>query len=149
MYHAALAALLAAGGAAVNGAAVAPVAAQGASDDKEDRGYLLRMGLVLDGSRRLLSWLERHARDRELARFAHPAAEHYVKLAGRALPTRRLAIAHPHLLLIVENVERATHAVASGDRDGFDRRVRTVHDELALLRSVLENLRVKLPELPR
>ncbi len=116
---------------------------------RRDRVYVTELSLVLEGARRVLLFSEAHAGDTELSRFAHPLAEYYVELAGRMTPGPQLAMVHPHLLLVVENVERALDAAAHGGQHAFRQHVRTVREELATLETVLKHLKVRLPDAVR
>ncbi len=118
-------------------------------DVRRDRVYVAELAMVLEGARRILLWTETYVGEPEFARFSHPLAERYVELAGRMVPPKRLVVAHPHLLLIVENVERALDAAATGDLASFRQRARIVREELVTLDSVLRQLKVRLPELSR
>lgn len=120
-----------------------------AQENRRDRTYLTQAALTLEGARRLILWVETHPNDVDLARFAYPLAERYVEMAGHLTPTSKLAVAHPHLLLVVENVERAIDAAGLGEMAVFRQRARTVREELAILDNVLKQLKVKLPELSR
>jgi hypothetical protein len=126
-----------------------PALVQAESDTRRNRLYLAEMAAVLEGARRLLLWTETYASETEFARFAHPAAERYVEMAGRLVPPQHLVVAHPHMLLVVENVERAVEAAAVGDTASFRQRARIVREELVTLESVLKQLKLRLPELPR
>jgi hypothetical protein len=70
-------------------------------------------------------------------------------MAGHLVPPKKLVVVHPHLLLVVENVERAIAAAAAGDLPAFRLRVRTVREEVSNLEAVLKQLKMRLPELPR
>lgn len=116
---------------------------------RRDRVYLTQLSFVLEGARRILLFGEAHAADPEMSRFAYPLSEHYVELAGKMTPGERLRIVHPHLLIVVENVERAFNASAHGDLQAFRQHVRTIREELATLEAVLKHLKVRLPETVR
>jgi hypothetical protein len=116
---------------------------------RRDRSYMIQLGLTLEGVRRLMLWVESHPNDPDLARFAYPLAERYVEMAGHMTPSKKLSTAHPHLLLVVENVERALDAAGRSDMAVFRQRMRTVREELAILDGVLKQLKLKLPELLR
>jgi hypothetical protein len=118
-------------------------------DQRRTRSYLAEMAMVLEGARRLLLWSENYVGDPEFARFAHPIAERYVDMAGRLVPPAHLINAHPHMLLVTENVERALDAAGSGDTPTFRQRARIVREELVTLESVLKQLKLRLPELAR
>ena len=116
---------------------------------RRDRTYMVQLALTLEGARRLMLWIETHPNDSDIARFAYPLAERYVEMAGHMTPSKKLTAAHPHLLLVVENVERAVDAAGQGDLGEFRQRMRTVREELAILDNVLKQLKLKLPELLR
>lgn len=118
-------------------------------DQRRPRIYLAELAMLLEGARRLLLWTETYFGDPEFARFAHPMAEGYVDMAGRLVPPEKLINAHPHLLMVVENVERALDAAATGDTPAFRQRARIVREELLTLESVLKQLKLRLPELSR
>jgi hypothetical protein len=118
-------------------------------DQRRGRVYLAELAMLLEGARRLLLWTETYIGDPEFARFAHPMAEGYVEMAGRLVPPEKLLNAHPHLLMVVENVERALDAAATGDTPAFRQRARIVREELLTLESVLKQLKLRLPELSR
>jgi len=119
------------------------------ADARRDRVYLAELALTLEGARRVMLWVETHPGDPDFARFAYPLAERYVEMAGHLTPSSRLVAAHPHLLLVVENVERAVEAASLGEMTVFRQRARTVREELAILDNVLKQLKFKLPELSR
>ncbi len=119
-------------------------------DQRRGRIYLAQLAMVLEGARRLLLWTETYIGDPEFARFGHRMAEGYVDMAGRLVPPeKKLVNAHPHLLMVVENVERALDAAARGDTSAFRQRARIVREELLTLESVLKQLKLRLPELSR
>lgn len=122
----------------------APAHAQ--SDPRRERLYLTSLSLVLEGARRLVGFCESNAGDAEFARFARPLAERYVELANRMLPTPRAVVVHPHLVLVVENLERALEAAAASDTGGYQKRVRIAREELLNLEAVLRQLKLRLPE---
>lgn len=136
--------------AALTLALLAPeLAAAAEAEARRDQVYLAELSLVVDGTRRLLTYCDHHATTPELVRFAHPLSERYVEMATRMLPSAKLAVAHPHLLLVVENLERALDAAAASDKGGYQKRMRIAREELSNLEAVLKQLRQRLPEPPR
>jgi hypothetical protein len=113
------------------------------------RAYVQRAVLVLDGVRRTVRWVEVHPGNEELARFALPILEQHVALAGRTTPPGDLRVAHPHLLLVTENAERAVAALARGDATAFRQHLRTMREELRTLQAVFAHYGVELPEIGR
>jgi hypothetical protein len=122
---------------------------QGQAETRRERIYLSQLALLVEGSRRLVAFGEGHVDDRDLLKFAHPLAERYVEMANHMLPPPKVVVAHPHLMLVVENLERAVDAAASGDAATYQKRMRIARDELANLEAVLKQLKLRLPELSR
>ncbi|MDB4986249.1 MAG: uncharacterized protein JWN04_1427 [Myxococcaceae bacterium] len=116
------------------------------TDARRDRVYLTELGLLVDGARRLISFSESNIDDRELIKFAWPLAERYVEIASHMLPPPKISVVHPHLLLVVENLERALDSAAGADLAAYQKRIRIARDELANLEAVLKQLKVRLPE---
>jgi hypothetical protein len=114
-----------------------------------ERSYMSELSLVIEGARRLTAFCEQHAAEKELARWARPLAERYVELANHMLPSVKLAVAHPHLLLVVENLDRALDSAAAGDAATYQKRLRIARDELANLEAVLKQLKLRVQEPPR
>ncbi len=132
-------------------AALAPAVAR-AEETRRERVYLTELALLLEGARRLLAYSDAHGEDHadpELARFAYPLAERYVEMASRMLPSPKLSVVHPHLLLVMENLERALDAAAAAEASSYQRRMRIAREELANLEAVLKQLKLRIPELPR
>ena len=130
-------------------AQASPAPSESGSSDpaqRRDRAYLTQLSFVLEGARRILLFGEAHAAEPEMARFVYPLSEDYVQLAGKMTPGERLKIVHPHLVIVVENVERAVNAAAHGELQSFRQHVRTIREELATLDAVLKHLKVRLPE---
>ena len=125
-------------------AAVPRVQAQ--AETKRDRNYLSELALLMEGARRLIAFCESHVDDRELAKFAQPLAERYVEMANHMLPSAKVVVAHPHLLLVVENLERALDAAGAADAATYQKRMRIARDELANLEAVLKQLKLRPPE---
>ena len=123
------------------------VAAQ--AEARRDRVYLAELALLVDATRRLIAFSESNIDDRELIKFAHPLAKSYVELASHMLPPPKSAVVHPHLLLVVENLERALDSALANDLVAYQKRIRIARDELANLEAVLKQLKLRLPELGR
>jgi len=125
------------------------LAATASANSRDRRGYLAEMALVLEGSRRTLSWTERYIHDDRLAQFAQPLAERFAEMVGHMTPPKSLTLVHPHLLLIAENVERAIAAAGNKDLPAFRQRRRVVREEIQTLDGILKHLKIRLPELQR
>ena len=116
------------------------------SDARRERLYLTSLSLVVDGARRLVGLCEGNGGEAEFARFARPLAERYVELASRMLPPPKATVVHPHLVLVVENLERALDAAAASDGGGYQKRVRIAREELLNLEAVVRQLKLRMPE---
>ncbi len=127
-------------------AAVSSASASAAELSARERTYMSELSLVIDGARRLVTFCEQHAEEKDLAKFARPLAERYVDLANRMLPSAKLAVAHPHMLLVVENLDRALDSAAAGDAATYQKRLRIARDELANLEAVLKQLKLRVQE---
>jgi hypothetical protein len=108
--------------------------------------YMRRLALLLDWSHRGVGWVESNIEDRALGRAAQAIAERYVEVAGRMLPPAELRALHPHVILIVENAERACHFASVANMRDFNHHVRILREEERIL---LEFLRTSHIELPR
>lgn len=107
--------------------------------------YLDRAAILVDACRRANEWLLSHLSDRELAATVRDMAEARVKVARKMQVPKEVAAAHPHLLLCLENAERAASGAAEGDNDVFFRYLRQCRDEEGLFRSLLNQLKMPLP----
>jgi hypothetical protein len=107
--------------------------------------YLRRASLLLDGSRRDRKMVRARRDDRELLLVVHRVA------AARALSGRRMrvsklaAAAHPHLLLVLENCERAYAAGLRDDGHKFVEHIERARSEDLTFRAIIERLGLRLP----
>jgi len=107
--------------------------------------YLDRAAILLDGCRRDCDWLLAHLTDRELASVLRNVAEARLKAARTMQVPKEIVAAHPHLLLCLENGERAASSAADGDQQGFFRFLRQCRDEEGLFKALLAQLKYQLP----
>jgi hypothetical protein len=107
--------------------------------------YLDRAALLLDECRRANEWLLAHLSDRELAMVIREAAEARLKAARKMQIPKEITAAHPHLLLCLENAERAASAAAEGDHQRFLQFLRQSREEEGLFRALLAQLKFQLP----
>lgn len=112
-------------------------------------GYLDTAALLLDESKRSVSWVERRFHDKELADVAHMLAEARVKAGRRMTVHKNAERAHPHLLLTLETIERALFAAKNGDSRRFLRLLRLAREEERAYRELLQQSKLTLPEIER
>jgi hypothetical protein len=119
--------------------------ALGAAPPPRAGSYTERAWLLIGEASRANEYLERHVRDRELARLVAQAADGRLLAAKATDVPEEVALAHPHLLLMLEHYERAASAAASGQTARYERLASSARDEEQLLRSVLHQLGWPLP----
>lgn len=108
--------------------------------------YLDRASLLVSQSAADADYLRARLSDRELARIVHSMAEARITAAsGMAVP-KEIAQAHPHLLLVLENYERAAEAAKDGAPQRFLIYQQRARDEERVLRGVLKQLGFPLPK---
>ena len=107
--------------------------------------YLDRCALLLVEARQTNDWVLAHLGDKELAQVAQTASEARVKAARAMSVPKEVAGVHPHLLLALENSERAAAAAADGDTDRFLHHLRMARDEDATFRALLGQQHLSLP----
>jgi hypothetical protein len=108
--------------------------------------YLDRASLLLDEARREGDLLQPRTNDKELVLVIHALAEARVKVAGKMECPAAVAKAHPHLLLVLENSERAADAAAHGDFKKFMEHLLAARNEEQAFRSLIIELGYTLPE---
>ena len=111
--------------------------------------YLDRAALLVTGARQTNEWVLGHLGDKELAMVAETIADARVKAARNMLVPKDVAPVHPHLLLMLENSERAAAAAADGDPEKFLHHLRTARDEEAAFKSLLSLQHLSLPDVSK
>src|SRR5690606_3861410 len=81
--------------------------------------YLNRAALLLTQAGDDADYLRAKLTDRELARVVHRLAVARLDAAGSMQVPKEVALAHPHLLLVLENYERAADAAKEGQLQRF------------------------------
>ena len=110
--------------------------------------YLDRAALLVTRASQDTDYLHARIYDKELAFVVHKLALARVEAAGRMLVPKEVAQAHPHLLLVLENHERAAEAARIGQVQRFLVYLARAREEERTLRGVLKQLGWKLPSLP-
>lgn len=109
--------------------------------------YLDRAALLLDESQKEGDLLMPHTNDKELCLVVHELAVARVRAAHRMEVPPAVAKAHPHLLLVTENLERAAEAAVEGSFKKFMEYLVAARAEDKLFRSILAQLHYSLPDL--
>lgn len=107
--------------------------------------YLDRAQFLVAQSDQASGFLRAHLRDRQLAELIRREAEGRLKSAKATIVPKKVVMAHPHLLLMLESFERAASAVAAGDLKLYYRTHKRVQEEAELFESILLQLGWRLP----
>lgn len=107
--------------------------------------YLNRAALLVDGARADRDMTFPRSDDKELLRVVHRVAAARADAASHMTVPKAVAPAHPHLLLVLENCERAYAAALDGDRDKFVEHLLRARIEDKTFRALLRKLGYSLP----
>ncbi len=107
--------------------------------------YLDRAGLLVGEMRRANEFLQAHAGDKELAALVREGAEARVRAARKMSVPKEVVPMHPHLLLALENAERAAAAAQEGTFERYGHHLRLSRDEESAFRSMLAQQKFELP----
>lgn len=108
--------------------------------------YLDRASMILVQSEEELVYLQARLEDKELAQFVHRMAIARLESASKMIVPKEVAQAHPHLLLMLENCERAAQAAVERRQGRFKRHLRLARDEERLFTAVMRQLGWKVPD---
>ncbi|WP_437959027.1 hypothetical protein WME76_04810 [Sorangium sp. So ce119] len=109
--------------------------------------YLDRASLLLDEARREGDMLLPRTHDKELIMVVHALAEARANVAGKMECPASVSRAHPHLLLVLANSERAADAAAQGNFKKFMEHLTVARNEDRAFRAILAELGYALPDL--
>ena len=107
--------------------------------------YLNRAALLISEGRKEADYLRQHFADKELARIVHRLATARVEVASAMMVPKEVVQAHPHLLLIFENNERAADAAENAQAERFLVCQQRALDEERTFRFVLKQLGWEIP----
>ena len=102
--------------------------------------YLDRAGLLVRQGRSEADYLEYRVGNRELAELVHRMALARLEAARDMAVPKEVTQAHPHILLMLENCERAADAAQGGETDRFIIYQRRARDEEQIFRSIMRQL---------
>ncbi|HMR04668.1 MAG TPA: hypothetical protein PKA88_02810 [Polyangiaceae bacterium] len=108
--------------------------------------YLDRAALLVNQAGRDADYLRARLTDKDLAKVIHTLASARVKAASTTPVPKEVTLAHPHLLLVLENYERAAEGAAKGQTQRFLIYQLRARDEERVLRGVLKQLGWPLPD---
>jgi hypothetical protein len=113
----------------------------GAETKKE---YENRIQLMFDFAVRTNEYVHQRLGDKGLASYAHAMAERNASEAERMTPPSQYTLLHPHLLLVLENIERSFFFVEKGDMSQYRHHQKLVRKEIQILETLAERERLDL-----
>ena len=108
--------------------------------------YLNSASLLLAQASSEGDYLRARINDKELAELIHRLADARLEAAKNILVPKEVVQAHPHLLLVLENYERAADAATRGQGEKFLVYQQHARDEDRTFRGVLKQYGYSLPE---
>lgn len=108
--------------------------------------YLDRAALLLDEARKEGDMLQPRTFDKELVLVVKALAEARARVAQKMEVPAQVTKAHPHLLLVLANYERAATAAEDGNFKKFMEHLTTARDEDRNFRAILRELGYTLPD---
>lgn len=112
----------------------------------EAGSYLNRAAMLVIQASRESEYLRGRVTDRDLAELVHQVAAARLEAASRMNVPKEVVMAHPHLLLTLENYERSSAAAVEGQNERFLIYQQRARDEEGILRGVLKQLGWALPD---
>jgi len=107
--------------------------------------YMNTAAMLLREGFQSIEFVRSNLGDRELARVAHTIAEARMDAAAHLTIPKEVDKAHPHFLLALASLERATEAASRGDVSGCLRNIETARGESRTFRALLEQQHLLLP----
>ncbi len=108
--------------------------------------YLNSAALLLNQGSTEAEYLRARVYDKELADLIHKLANARLEAAKTILVPKEVVQAHPHLLLTLENYERAADAATRGETEKFLVMHQKARDEDRTFRGVLRQFGYSLPD---
>ncbi len=108
--------------------------------------YLNSASLLLSQASVEGDYLRARIGDKELADLIHKLSDARLAAAKTMLVPKEVVQAHPHLLLVLENYERAADAATRGEAEKFLVYQQRARDEDRTFRGVLKQFGYALPE---
>lgn len=108
--------------------------------------YLDRAALMLDQARREGDMLLPRTHDKELVMVVKALTEARAKVGRKMEVPPPVIKAHPHLLLVLENYDRAADAARDGNFKKFVEHLNVARNEDRTFRAIIAELRFTLPE---
>ncbi len=99
---------------------------------------------MIDVAVRLNDYVKKHLGDKGVCSYAQGVAEKNVEEASRMTPPPSFSMVHPHLLLVLENMERSFYSASKGDLAGYRKYQKRLRKEMKLLDNVADREKLDL-----
>jgi len=109
--------------------------------------YLDRAGLLLTEANRASHVMRTRLGDKEFLHMVHELSRARLDAASHMLVPKEITVAHPHLLMALENFERAADAAENREPQAFLVYLQKATEEERILRSIVERLGWTIPDL--
>ena len=109
--------------------------------------YLDRAALLVNEASHECNVLRIRLGDKEFARVVHAMSQSRLETATHMQVPKEIALAHPHLLMVLENYERASDAAEHGEAQRFMVLLQKATEEERIFRSIIEQLGWALPKI--
>ena len=109
--------------------------------------YLDRAALLVNEAGHEGNVLRIRLGDKEFARVVHSLSQSRLEAASHMQVPKEIALAHPHLLMVLENYERASDAAEHGEAQRFLVLLQKATEEERILRLIVEQLGWQLPKI--
>jgi hypothetical protein len=116
------------------------------SDSAWAGSYLNRSALLLDGSRAERDMVWPRSDDKELVKLVYGVAQARSESARMMAVPKVVAMAHPHLLLVLENCERAYATALAGKHTRFVEHILRARSEDQTFRALIKKIGYALPQ---
>jgi hypothetical protein len=113
----------------------------------EAGSYLNRAAILVVEANRESEYLRGRVNDKDLASLIQKVAAARLDAASRMNVPKEVVMAHPHLLLTLENYERSAQAAVDGQNERFLIYQQRARDEAGILRGVMKQLGWSLPDI--
>lgn len=110
--------------------------------------YLDRASMLMGLANTELTYLRRKLHDPHIARVLHKVASARLLAAQEMEVPKEVVQAHPHLLLMLEDCERAANSAVERNAEGFLKFQRAARDEEEHFRAILKQLGWQVPVFP-
>jgi hypothetical protein len=108
--------------------------------------YLDRAALLLDGGKKDIDTIKSRASDRETLLVVKALTEARLKVARKMNVPEKVASAHPHLMLVLENQDRAVDALLANNTKKYAECIVNAADEERTFRTLIKQLGYTLPK---